>query len=153
MTPLYSLHVIHPPRMTTNCPDYLSIYLSIYLLQSPRFFLDHKYLTENKMKLFLSWKDFLIVENVKDIFLVIPMFLLISILPNWSQMWNPCSLLTSAIWQMVYTKKLKIKKWIFMLKSSWSDPPIFFPTAGCPPECVFSFCTTRSSSPSSTTPV
>lgn len=23
-----------------------------------------------------------------------------------------------------------------MLKSSWSDPPIFFPTAGCPPECV-----------------
>lgn len=28
MTPLYSLHVIHLPRMTTNCPDYLSIYLS-----------------------------------------------------------------------------------------------------------------------------
>ncbi len=33
-----------------------------------------------------------------------------------------------------------------MLKSFCSDPPIFFPIAGSPPECVFSFCTTRSSS-------
>ncbi len=34
-----------------------------------------------------------------------------------------------------------------MLKSFWSDPPIFFfSIAGCLPECVFSFCTTKSSS-------
>jgi hypothetical protein len=55
--------------MTTNCPDYLSIYLPASV---SKVFLDHKYLTENEMKLFLIWKDFLIVENVKDIFLVIP---------------------------------------------------------------------------------
>lgn len=67
MTPLYSLHVIHPPRMITNCPDYLSI----CLLQSPRFSLITNTQLKTRWNYFLSWKDFLIVENVKDIFLVI----------------------------------------------------------------------------------